>query len=302
MSEPAQTGTATVGDIEIAYESFGDPASPPVLLVMGLGVQMLGWDAELCGMLADRGHHVIRFDNRDVGLSTHLHDSPRPDFPAILSGDTSSASYRLEDMADDVIGLLDALGLDSTHVVGLSMGGMIAQTLTLRHPERVRSLTSIMSTPGPRIGPPTQAALQVLLTPPPADEDGAVEHTVATYRVIGSPGFPMDEAALRDRARRSYRRAFDPAGTGRQFAAIHASGDRTEALVDVAVPTQVIHGAEDPLITVAGGRATAAAIPGAELDVVEGMGHDLPRPLWPRFVDSISANVARGEALRVIDA
>jgi pimeloyl-ACP methyl ester carboxylesterase len=299
MSEEAVT--AAVGEIEIAYETFGEATSPPVLLVMGLGVQMLGWDAELCGMLAARGHYVIRFDNRDVGLSTHLHDAPPPDFRAIFSGDTSSASYRIEDMADDTAGLLDALELPSTHVVGLSMGGMIAQTLAQRHSERVRSLTSIMSTPGPRIGPPTQAALQMLLTPPPTDEEGAVEHVVAAYRVIGSPGFPMDEAALRDRARRSYRRAFDPAGTGRQLAAIHASGDRTSTLADVRVPTRVVHGAEDPLITVAGGHATAAAIPGAEIDVIEGMGHDLPRALWPRFVDSISENVARGETLRAAD-
>ena len=184
--------------IDIAYERFGDPKLPPVLLVMGLGTQMLGWPDGFCTALVARGVHVIRFDNRDIGLSTHLTDAPMPDVRAALRGDASSASYRLSDMAADTVGLLDALGLDSAHLVGASMGGMIAQTAAIEHPGRVRSLTSIMSSTGdPSVGQATQGAIEALLSPPAATREEAIERTVSIVRVIGSPGFELDEADLR---------------------------------------------------------------------------------------------------------
>ncbi|NEK57378.1 alpha/beta fold hydrolase [Geodermatophilus sabuli] len=287
---------ARVGDIEIAYETFGSAEDPPLLLVMGLATQMIGWPDEFCRGLADRGLFVVRFDNRDIGLSTHLDDAGAPDMGALLTG-SGSAPYALADMADDTAGLLDALGLDSAHVVGASMGGMIAQLLAIRHPARVRSLTSIMSTTGdPAVGTPAEAAMGVLLAPPAVDRDGAVQRAVDTYRVIGSPGFEFDEASVRDRAGLSFDRRHNPAGVARQLAAILTTSDRTADLGSVAVPTLVVHGAQDPLVQVSGGRATAAAIPGADLHVVEGMGHDLPRAVWPELTDRIVALVEGTEA------
>ena len=292
----AEIERAAVGDIEIAYERFGDAADPPVVLIQGIGTQMLGWPDEFCSALADRAQHVIRFDNRDIGLSTHLHDAPPADVMAAFAGDTSSASYTLSDMARDSVGLMNALGLDSAHVVGLSMGGMIAQTAAIEHPQRVRSLTSIMSTTGDqRVGEATQAALGALMAPPANDLDQAMDRAVEIFRVIGSPAYALDEAALRDQARRAYERSYDPPGVSRQMLAILASGDRTERLRTLGVPTLVIHGTEDPLISVSGGRATAEATPGAELLELEGMGHDLPRELWPEITGRIAALVERVE-------
>ena len=289
---------ASVGDVEIAYESFGSPGDTPLLLVMGLATQMLGWPDDFCRALADRGLHVVRFDNRDIGLSTHLDAAGAPDVAALMSG-TGTAAYSLADMADDTAGLLDALGWDSAHVVGASMGGMIAQSLAIRHPQRVRSLTSIMSTTGDRsVGSPAEVALGVLFAPPARTRDEALQRAVDTYRVIGSPGFEFDEAALRERAGLSFDRAHDPAGVARQLAAILTTDDRTAHLGEISVPTLVVHGAQDALVDVSGGRATAAAIPDAELWVVEGMGHDLPRELWPDLVERITATVQRGEAAR----
>jgi pimeloyl-ACP methyl ester carboxylesterase len=285
--------------IDIAYERFGDSRLPVVLLVMGLGTQMLGWPDGFCDAMVSHGVHVIRFDNRDIGLSTHLTDAPAPDVRAALTGDTSSASYRLSNMAADTIGLLDALGVDSAHLVGASMGGMIAQTAAIEHPGRVRSLTSIMSTTGdPSVGQATQRAIAALLSPPAATREEAIERTVSIVRVIGSPGFELDEADLRWRTGVAYDRADDPVGIARQLVAIAASGDRTAALRSVSVPTLVIHGADDPLVDVSGGRATARAISGAELVVLDGMGHHLPRELWGEIARHIGALVERAEAGR----
>ncbi|RBY82153.1 alpha/beta hydrolase [Geodermatophilus sp. TF02-6] len=265
---------------------------------MGLATQMLGWPDEFCSELAGRGLYVIRFDNRDIGLSTHLDQAGAPDVLQVMAG-AAGAPYALADMADDTAGLLDALGLDSAHLVGASMGGMIAQLVAIRHPEKVRSLTSIMSTTGDRaVGAPAEAAMGALLAPPATDREGAIQRTVDTYRVIGSPGYAFDEAAVRERAGLSFDRRYDPAGVARQLAAILTTHDRTEHLGEIRVPTLVVHGAQDQLVDVSGGRATAAAIPGAELVVVEGMGHDLPREVWPQLIDRIGALVARVERAR----
>lgn len=287
--------SAAANGIELAYETFGDPGDRPLLLVMGLGTQMLAWHDEFCSTLAGRGCFVIRFDNRDIGLSTHLTDAPVPNLMAAFAGDTSSASYRLEDMADDTVGLLDALRLPSAHVVGVSMGGMIAQTVAIRHPDRLRSLTSIMSTPAPSIGGATAEALAVLMAPPATNREEAVARALSAYTVIGSPDFPLDEQWLSGVAARSYDRGYDALGVARQLLAIHASGDRTEALGTVTAPTLVIHGDRDPLVQPAGGRATAAAVPGAELLMLPGMGHNLPRELWPTFIDAIASVAEKAE-------
>jgi pimeloyl-ACP methyl ester carboxylesterase len=288
---------ASANGVEIAYETFGDPADPTILLIMGLGVQMLGWDEEFCRMLAERGYHVVRFDNRDVGHSTKIEGGRPPNVMAALAGDLSGASYTLDDMADDTVGLLDELGIDAAHLVGASQGGMIAQTVAIRHPERVLSLTSIMSTTGdPAVGQPHPEAIPALLTRPPADRDGFVDFVVGAWRVIGSPGFDVDESALRARAGASYDRGIYPDGTGRQLLAILVSGDRTRALRRLDVPTTVIHGIDDPLIDVSGGEATAAAVPGARLELIQGMGHDMPRQVWQRLVEMIVANAERAAA------
>jgi pimeloyl-ACP methyl ester carboxylesterase len=263
---------------------------------MGIGSQMIGWPDDFCRDLAV-GRYVVRFDNRDAGESEWL--GGEVDLEACAAGDTSSAVYTLEDMADDAVGLLDALGIRGAHVVGASMGGMVAQTLAIRHPDRVSSLTSIMSTTGePGVAVPTEAAVGILLAPPARSRDEAVERAVAASRVIGSPGIPRDEDAIRDRAGRAWDRGVNPAGFARQLAAVYASGDRTPALRSIDVPTLVVHGEDDPLIPVGGGRATAAAIPGAELWTVPGLGHDLPRPLWPELIERIGALAERADGRR----
>lgn len=279
--------TVKANGIEIAYERFGPEDARPLLLVMGLGAQMIVWHDDFCAALVDRGFHVVRFDNRDAGLSTHLHDAPPANAMAAMAGDTSSASYTLEDMADDAVGLLEELGIPAAHVVGASMGGMIAQTVAIRHPNRVLSLTSIMSTPSPGLGSPTEAAAAALTAPPATNRQEAIERALAATKVIGSPGYPPDEEWIATTAGIAYDRAFDPPGFARQFLAIHASGDRTEALGGVRVPTLVVHGADDPLVQLPGGEATARAVPGAELLVIAGMGHNLPREVWPQVVDAI---------------
>nr|WP_277349985.1 alpha/beta hydrolase [Nonomuraea sp. FMUSA5-5] len=252
-----------------------------MLLVMGLGAQLVQWDEEFCELLAEQGHHVVRFDNRDAGLSTHFHDHGVPAMGA-------APPYLLDDLADDTAGLMDVLGWPAAHVVGASMGGMIAQTLAIRHPGRVLTLTSIMSTPGPSVAPPTEAAAAVLMGRPAEGREAVLEQAVRTWSVIGSPGYELDHERIKAMAGLAYDRCFDPAGTARQLAAIMGSGDRTALLAQVKVSALVLHGEADPLIPVAGGRATAAAIPGARLVTYPGMGHDLPRELWPSFVAEIT--------------
>jgi pimeloyl-ACP methyl ester carboxylesterase len=290
--------TTPANGITIAYETFGSPDGEPLLLVMGLATQMLGWDEGLCEQLVARGFFVVRFDNRDIGLSTHLDHAGAPDLAALLGGDVSSAAYRLEDMADDTAALIDALGLDSAHIAGASMGGMIAQSVAARHPSKVRSLTSIMSTPAHSIGGPTEAAMAALLRPAATTREEAIERAVDTYRVIGSPGYPIDEHRIRAVAAESYDRAFDPAGTARQLAAIWASGDRRAAVSGIRCPTLVIHGEDDPLVQIDGGRVTAEVIEDAELVTFSGMGHDLPRALWPQLVDLIGELAERADRVR----
>jgi len=284
--------------IELEYETFGRRSARPLMLIMGLGAQMILWDEEFCAALAARDFFVVRFDNRDVGLSSKLDGAGVPNvftaMQAAATGQTVDAPYTLNDMADDTVYLMAALGIDRAHVVGASMGGMIAQTLAIRHPERVLTITSIMSTTGnPEIPPATPEAVRVLLTPLPAEREAYIERLLRAWRVIGSPGFPFDEDRIRARSGRAFDRGYDAAGVARQFVAIIASGSRKDALRALTTPTLVIHGAADPLIRVEGGRDTAEAIPGAELLVIEGMGHDLPRGTWPRVIDAIAAHAAK---------
>jgi pimeloyl-ACP methyl ester carboxylesterase len=293
---------APANGIELAYQEMGDADGQPLLLVMGLATQMLAWDEGFCGLLAERGFRVVRFDNRDIGRSTKIESAGVPRRVDMMLGRRASAPYLLADMAADTTGLMDHLGIDSAHVVGASMGGMIVQTMALEQPNRVRSMVSIMSNTGSRwTGMPSRKAMAILLGRPPRGREQAIERAVKTFKVIGSPGYPFDEERLRDVAGRSYDRGHSAAGVLRQLHAITASGDRTQALRGVRVPTTVIHGNSDPLVRPAGGRATARAIPNARLKMIDGMGHDLPRQLWPLFAEEIAANAARagkGEAAK----
>ena len=293
MSETVPTiQHATCGEVTLAYETFGSPDDPALVLVMGLATQMIGWADEFCALIAEQGFHVVRFDNRDIGLSTHLEDAGMPDLSPLLMGQPlREAPYLLADMADDTVRLLDALGIDRAHVVGASMGGMIVQEIAARHPERTATMTSIMSTTAPDVGPPRPEAMAALLSEPPTTEDEAAERAVAVYSVIGSPGYPLDTEGLSARGREAFRRSNDPAGVARQLAAINASGSRRERLANVSVPALVIHGEDDPLVQIEGGRATAEAIPGARLVTYPGMGHDLPRALWPDIVSEIVQHI-----------
>jgi pimeloyl-ACP methyl ester carboxylesterase len=274
--------------ITLCYETFGDPADPPALLVMGLGTQMIAWQTDFCEMLAERGLHVVRFDNRDIGHSTHLDGAP-PTIAQMLLRSPRAARYKLGDMAEDAARLLDELGLGAAHLIGASMGGMIAQTLAARHPRSVRSLVSIMSNTGSRrSGQPALGTYPLFLRRAPRERAAFVEHVTRMFEKIGSSGFPRDEREIRKFAAESYDRDHDPSGTGRQLAAIIASGDRTRELARIAVPTLVIHGGADRLVSPSGGRATARAIRGSRLMMIDGMGHDLPRALWPRIVQAIA--------------
>ncbi len=280
--------------IELAYQEVGDPAAAPLLLIMGLGTQMLGWDDEFCVQLAERGFRAIRFDNRDIGHSTMLDEAGVPKRVDLFRGRRETAAYLLRDMAADALGLMDHLEIESAHVVGVSMGGMIAQTLAIEHAERVRSLVSMMSTTGSRrVGTPTLKAFGLMLAKAPRSREAYTEQIVKTFRIVGSPAYETDEEHLRELAGRMYDRSHNPRGILRQMHAITASGDRTAALRKLDLPTTVIHGTRDPLIRPSGGRATARAIPGARLRIVEGMGHDLPRALWPLFIGEIADTAAR---------
>jgi pimeloyl-ACP methyl ester carboxylesterase len=285
--------TAAVGPVDIVYETIGDPSDPPMLLVMGLGMQLIHWDLELCERLAERGFHVIRFDNRDAGLSTKI-DAPVPNVMALMAGMRAKVPYLLTDLAGDAFGLLDHLGIERAHVVGTSMGGMIAQQMAIQTPERVLSLASIMSTTGDRVvGTPKLRVWSVLTRRAPNDRDAYTEYFTRVFRMIGSPAYRPDDERVRELAGATYDRGHHPAGTARQLAAVLASGSRTAALRELDVPAVVIHGEADPLLPVRGGRATARAIPGAELITIPGMGHDLPKELWPTFVDAIARNAER---------
>jgi pimeloyl-ACP methyl ester carboxylesterase len=288
---------AKIGDLELCYETFGDPADPALLLIMGLGTQMVGWPEEFCGMLAARGLFVIRYDNRDCGRSTRMRQFRPPTLRQLLLRDKTAAGYSMADMAADGAALLDHLGIDRAHVAGASMGGMIAQTMAVRHPSRVLSLASIMSNTGHLWkGVPGLRIYPVFMRRPAADRDAAIASSVATFRLIGSPGFQRDEDELRRTLELSYERGYNPAGTARQLAAILAAGDRTAQLRGITAPTVVIHGTRDRMVMPSGGRETAKAIPGARLVMIEGMGHDLPRGAWDRIIDAIVSNIERADA------
>lgn len=281
--------------ITLCYETFGERSNPTALLIMGLGTQMIAWHEDFCRELATRGLHVVRFDNRDIGRSTHVSGRP-PSTAQLLRRSSRAARYTLGDMADDAAGLLRELELEPAHVAGVSMGGMIAQTLAARHPHAVRSLVSIMSNTGSlRSGQPALRTYPVLLARPPRDRDAYIARMEHVFSVIGSTGLPRDVEDIRVIASMSYDRDHDPAGPGRQLAAIIASGNRTAELHRITAPTLVIHGSADPLVAPSGGRATARAIPGARFLSIEGMGHDLPRAAWPQLIDAIAGHALRAD-------
>jgi pimeloyl-ACP methyl ester carboxylesterase len=283
---------ARANGIDICYDIFGDAGAEPMLLIMGLGAQMVLWDDAFCEQIAARGFRVIRLDNRDIGQSTKLSGGKRLTAVELLKlrflKIPVAAPYRLRDMAEDTTGLMDVLGIKSAHLVGASMGGMIAQEIAISFPQRVRSLTSIMSTTGnPRIPPPTRAAAAMLMAPPPTTKDEYLARFAQTWKILRVGSFPQDEALDRARAERCFERGLNPAGVGRQLRAILASGSRKERLHTVRAPTLVIHGTVDPLVHPAGGKDTAASIPGAKLLMIEGMGHAVPIPMWPEIIDAI---------------
>ena len=298
--QPPQTVRAN--GIDICYEIFGNDNAEPLLLIMGLAAQMIHWDDGFCEQLAARGFRVIRFDNRDIGKSSHLTGGKRLTPLELLKlrflKIPVAATYKLIDMAKDTVSLMDALGIKSAHLVGASMGGMIAQEVAISFPERVRSLTSIMSTTGnPKVPPPTREATAMLMAPPVATRDEYILRFAQTWKVLRVGHFPEDEAQDRGRAERSFERGLNPAGVGRQLRAILASGSRKARLAAVKAPTLVIHGTVDPLVRPEGGKDTAASIPGAKLLMIDGMGHALPIPMWPQIIDAIDqhAHAAAGK-------
>ena len=279
---------AAANGLTLCYQTFGTESDPPLLLIMGLGAQMIWWEDGFCEALVARGFFVVRFDNRDIGKSSRI-ETPPPDLAKVLARlEPLQAPYTLEDMARDAVGLMDALGLERSHIVGASMGGMIAQSLAINYPERVQTLTSIMSTTGERgLPPPKPEVWAAMMAPPPLTIDAFIETNVRVARLLRTYADGAEEARDRARATRAAARGLNPAGGARQMAAIIASGSRQEALARVTAPTLVIHGADDPLVPVEGGQATARAIPGAKLMVLERMGHTLPRTVWPAVVEAI---------------
>jgi pimeloyl-ACP methyl ester carboxylesterase len=278
----------TANGIQIEYETFGEMPSPPLLLIMGLSAQMMGWEEEFCKRLVEKGLFVIRFDNRDVGLSTKFDEAGTPDIVAAMQGQEFQAAYSLDDMADDAVGLLDALGIEKAHICGVSMGAMITQVIGYRHPSRVLSLIPIMGTTGnPALPRAKPEAWEMLITPNPAEREAYIEYSVIMWKVFwGSLHF--DEDIVRMRAALSYDRAFYPQGIPRQHAAIISNGDRKSRLASITAPTLVIHGSEDPLLPVEHGKDTAEAIPDAEMLIIDGMGHCLPKVVWTQIVDAIA--------------
>ena len=284
---------ARANGIDIAFETFGEKDGSPLILIMGLGSQMVLWDDEFCRLLAAGGYRVIRFDNRDIGLSTKLDWMQVPDPTAVAAalqrGEVPALPYPLEDMATDTADLLTKLGYERAHIVGESMGGMIGQIMAIRFPERLRSLTSIMSSTGnPSLPLPKPEVLEILSTPFPSDHDGFVESFVRAFKILSGPAMPLNETLAMKWADQSYERGLNPAGVARQFAAIMAAGDRTEKLKSIGVPTLVIHGEEDPLLPVECGLATAGAIPDSRLTIIQGMGHALPEDVWPQIIAEIT--------------
>ena len=284
---------AKTNGVELCYDIFGDANAEPMVLIMGLGAQMIFWDNDFCKELAGRGFRVVRFDNRDIGLSTKM-SGGKPltaiDFLKLrIFKIPPQASYRLWDMANDVIGLMDLLGIKKAHIVGLSMGGAIAQEIAMNHPNRVLSLTSIMATSGnPKLPNPTKEAMAMLVAPAPKTKDEYFARFAANWKILRGASFPADEAKDHARAERTYARGLNPAGVGRQLRAIMASGDRTSRLRGVKARTLVIHGTIDPLVPPEHGKAVAGTIPGAKLLLIEGMGHALPMPMWPIVIGAIA--------------
>jgi pimeloyl-ACP methyl ester carboxylesterase len=296
VSSPAGEQLADANGLELAYEELGDPTGEPLVLIMGLATQMIHWDEDFCALLGERGYRVIRFDNRDIGHSTKLDAAGVPPTAAMTLG-YGRPAYRLADMAQDTVGLLDHLGIESAHVVGASMGGMIAQQMAIDHPARTRSLCSIMSTTGNRrYRFPRWRAFALLLAKPPSSRDAYIDQAVRTFKVIGSPAYPMHEERFRELVGRAYDRCFHPPGSARQLHAINCSGNRTARLRGLDVPALVLHGTADPLVRPVGGRETARAIPGARLRMIEGMGHDLPPELHELLASEIDANARRVRA------
>jgi len=294
---------AQANGIEIEYETFGEPANPAVLLIMGLAAQLTRWPLPLVEELARRGYFVIRYDNRDIGLSTKFDNAPMPALPtliaAMMAGQKPDVPYTLNDMAADAVGLLDALDIERAHVMGASMGGMIAQLVAASYPDRVLSLTSIMSSTGNPALPPSKPEAMAVLTSRPTggDREAAIAYGVRSDRVIGSPAYPVEESVLRARVERDFDRMYYPVGPGRQLAAVVAGGDRRAAIRTIGVPTMVIHGVDDPLVLVEAGRDTAANIPGAEIVEIPGMGHNLPEPLIPAVLDAFETVARRANAV-----
>jgi len=295
---------ARANGVDLCYEIFGDPAAEPMILIMGLGAQMIHWDDDFCRKLAARGFRFIRFDNRDIGKSSHLSGGKRLTALELLKlrflKIPVQAPYKLRDMAQDTVGLMDALGIKSAHLVGASMGGMIAQEIAISFPQRVRSLTSIMSTTGnPKLPQATREATAILMAPPPTSREEFLDRYAKTWKVLRAGSFPEEEALDRARGERTFERGLNPAGAGRQLRAVLASGSRKERLQAVKAPTLVTHGTVDPLVRPAGGKDTAASIPGAKLVMVEGMGHALPMRFWPQIIDAIDKHAHAASAKTV---
>lgn len=294
------TGRARVGEVELAYDLFGDAErGTPLILIMGIGAQRIMWDDDFCGQLVARGFCVVRFDHRDIGESSRVDaavPSPGPLLARRLIGAKIRAPYTLSDMADDVAGLIDALGFGSAHIVGVSLGGMVAQHLAIEHPDKVRSMTSIMSTPGARRYLPKPAALLALFGKVPKTAEQAGKQIERTFQIIGSKAWPFDGARLRQLGEQAFARGLSPRGFLRHFAAVLASGDRRHGLRRTRVPTLIVHGSSDPMFPIRAGRDLARMMPDATWLPIAGMGHDLPRPLWPTLVAAIARHASRAEA------